>query len=208
MTSGAQQALRRTMEIYSNTTRFALACNLSSKIIEPIQSRCAIIRFSKLTEEQVLSRIVKVVEAEKVPHVSEGLEAIVFTADGDMRQGLNNLQATFSGFGVVNQENVFKVCDQPHPLLVSSMIGHCTRSALEDAHAAMKHLFDQGYSATDIISTVFRVTKSYAMPEYLKLEFIREIGFTHVRITDGVGTFLQLCGMLAKLCKVAANAKP
>jgi replication factor C subunit 2/4 len=109
MTGGAQQALRRTMEIYSNTTRFALACNLSSKIIEPIQSRCAVVRFARLTEHEILDRLLRVVEAEKVPYVPEGLEAVVFTADGDMRQALNNLQATYSGFQFVNQDNVFKV---------------------------------------------------------------------------------------------------
>lgn len=66
MTSGAQQALRRTMEIYSNSTRFALACNTSSKIIEPIQSRCAIVRFSRLSDQEILGRLMVVVEAEKV----------------------------------------------------------------------------------------------------------------------------------------------
>ncbi|RYR29883.1 hypothetical protein Ahy_B01g054484 isoform B [Arachis hypogaea] len=66
MTSGAQQALRRTMEIYSNTTRFALACNTSSKVIEPIQSRCAIVRFSRLSDEEILGRLMVVVQAEKV----------------------------------------------------------------------------------------------------------------------------------------------
>jgi replication factor C subunit 2/4 len=67
MTGGAQQALRRTMEIYSSTTRFALACNLSSKIIEPIQSRCAILRYGKLTDKQLLKRLMEICEMEKVP---------------------------------------------------------------------------------------------------------------------------------------------
>jgi replication factor C subunit 2/4 len=66
MTAGAQQALRRTMEIYSNTTRFALACNQSSKIIEPIQSRCAMLRYTKLTDKQVLQRLMEICDAEKV----------------------------------------------------------------------------------------------------------------------------------------------
>lgn len=66
MTSGAQQALRRTMEIYSNSTRFALACNTSSKIIEPIQSRCAIVRFSRLSDQEILGRLMVVVGAEQV----------------------------------------------------------------------------------------------------------------------------------------------
>jgi replication factor C subunit 2/4 len=66
MTTGAQQALRRTMEIYSNTTRFAFACNMSNKIIEPIQSRCAILRYAKLSDLEVLKRLLEVCEAEKV----------------------------------------------------------------------------------------------------------------------------------------------
>ena len=103
MTSGAQQALRRTMEIWSNTTRFALACNQSSKIIEPIQSRCAIVRFMKLTHTEVLQQVRSVAAKESVPYDDSGLEAITFTADGDMRQALNNLQATFAGFGFVSQ---------------------------------------------------------------------------------------------------------
>ena len=118
MTAGAQQALRRTMEIYSSTTRFALACNISNKIIEPIQSRCAILRYTKLTDVQVLKRLVEVAGMERVSYTDDGMEAIVFTAEGDMRQALNNLQSTHAGFGVINVDNVFKVCDQPHPLVV------------------------------------------------------------------------------------------
>lgn len=80
MTSGAQQALRRTMEIYSSTTRFALACNLSSKIIEPIQSRCAILRYSILSDQQLLKRLMEVCAIENVHFTPEGLEAVIFTS--------------------------------------------------------------------------------------------------------------------------------
>lgn len=75
--TAAQQAMRRTMELYSATTRFALACNASEKIIEPIQSRCAIVRFTRLSDQEVLERVMKVVEAEEVPYVPDGLEAVV-----------------------------------------------------------------------------------------------------------------------------------
>jgi replication factor C subunit 2/4 len=87
MTDSAQQALRRTMELYSDTTRFALACNSSEKIIEPIQSRCAMLRYSKLSDAQILAKVMDVCEKEKVEYTDDGLEAVVFTAQGDMRQG-------------------------------------------------------------------------------------------------------------------------
>ncbi|XP_043820632.1 replication factor C subunit 2 isoform X1 [Dromiciops gliroides] len=200
MTDGAQQALRRTMEIYSKTTRFALACNASDKIIEPIQSRCAVLRYTKLTDAQVLARLMAVIEKEKVEYTDDGLEAIIFTAQGDMRQALNNLQSTYSGFGFINSENVFKVCDEPHPLLVKEMLQHCVSANIDEAYKILAHLWRLGYSPEDVIGNIFRVCKTFQMPEYLKLEFIKEIGYTHMKIADGVNSLLQMAGLLARLC--------
>lgn len=203
MTSAAQQAMRRTMEIYSKTTRFALACNVSTKIIEPIQSRAAILRYSKLADEQVLVRLRHVCEEEKVSYDTEGLEALLFTAEGDLRHALNNVQATVSGFGHVSAENVWKVCDQPHPTVVREMIDACHKSDLKVAKERMENLWNAGYSASDIIGTVFRVTKAHQdLEEGLLLEFLREIGFTHMRISEGVNSLLQLLGLVSRLCQI------
>ena len=210
MTTAAQQALRRTMEIFSATTRFCLACNTSEKVIEPIQSRCAIVRFAKLTDEQVLKRLMTVIEREKVAYVPKGLEAIVFTADGDMRQALNNLQSTAQGFGLIDEENVFRVCDQPHPNIVRDALSFILQENIDDAYARIKSLYDKGYSVFDIIGTMYRVCKNYddnAMPEYIKLELIRIIGFTHLRLSEGCATMLQLAGGMAKMCELVRDAK-
>uniref|UniRef100_A0A8C5RE23 Replication factor C subunit 2 n=1 Tax=Laticauda laticaudata TaxID=8630 RepID=A0A8C5RE23_LATLA len=182
MTDGAQQALRRTMEIYSKTTRFALACNASDKIIEPIQSRCAVLRYTKLTDAQILMRLMKIIAKENVQHTDDGLEAIIFTAQGDMRQ----------------------VCDEPHPLLVKEMISHCVNANVDEAYKILAHLWKLGYSPEDIISNIFRVCKTFQMAEYLKLEFIKEIGYTHMKIVEGVNSLLQMAGLLARLCQKTA----
>ncbi|KAJ1965817.1 replication factor C subunit 4 [Dipsacomyces acuminosporus] len=204
MTPGAQQALRRTMEIYSHTTRFALACNLSNKIIEPIQSRCAILRYGKLQNEQILRRLVEICRAEKVEYTAEGLDAIAFSADGDMRQAVNNLQSTSSGFGFISPDNVFRVCDQPHPVIIRKMLDSCSRGEVDDAVACVSQLWTQGYSAVDIITAIFRVVKIYdELDEDKKLRFVREIGTTHMRIVDGLQTLVQLQGLVARLCKFA-----
>ncbi|BFZ04559.1 hypothetical protein BsWGS_07599 [Bradybaena similaris] len=199
MTDGAQQALRRTMEIFSKTTRFALACNSSEKIIEPIQSRCAVLRYSKLSDSQLLARLLEVAKSEDVTYTDDGMEAIIFTAQGDMRQ------STFQGFGHVNSENVFKVCDEPHPVLIKDMLQHCVLGHLDDAYKVMAHLWRLGYSAEDIITIMFRVCKNQDMHEWLKLEFIKEIGYTHMRIAEGVQSLLQMSGLLGRLCQKSSQ---
>ncbi|KAL8744645.1 MAG: hypothetical protein Q9190_003128 [Brigantiaea leucoxantha] len=207
MTSGAQQALRRTMEIYSATTRFAFACNQSNKIIEALQSRCAILRYARLTDEQLVQRLMAITRSENVQYSDDGIAALVFSAEGDMRQAINNLQSTVAGFEFVSGENVFRVVDSPHPIKVQAMIKACWECKIEQAVEGLQDLWDLGYSCHDIISTMFKVTKTIpGLSEHARLEFIREIGFCHMRILEGVQTLVQLGGCVAKLSKV--NMKP
>jgi len=136
------------------------------------------------------------------------MEAILFTAEGDMRHALNNLQATNSlakGSGeMVNQKTVFQVCDQPHPTIVRAIIDSCSKGNLHEAIGKLNELWNSGYAASDIIGTVFKVTKSHdTLPEGDKLEFLREIGFTHMKISNGVSTRLQLLGLLSRLSRMA-----
>jgi replication factor C subunit 2/4 len=203
MTAGAQQALRRTMEIHSSTTRFAFACNASNKIIEPLQSRCAILRYARLTDDQIVARLLQICAAERVEHTDDGLAALVFSAEGDMRQAINNLQSTWAGFGLVSGDNVFRVVDSPHPVKVQALIRACWDGRVEGALATLQELWGLGYSSHDIISTMFRVAKSVdGLSEHARLEFIREIGFAHMRVLEGVQTLLQLSGCVARLCRV------
>ncbi|VDM51884.1 unnamed protein product [Angiostrongylus costaricensis] len=205
MTEGAQQALRRIMENYSDTTRFALACNQSDKIIEPIQSRCAILRFHKLSDAQIACRLEEVCKAENVSYDDEGLNALLFTAQGDMRQALNNLQCTVSAYEYVSAENVLKVCDEPHPQLMANMLTLCAEQNFRDAAAIIHDFYRMGYSPEDIVSNMFRVSKTVPIPEYVRMEFMKEIGLCHMRITEGLSSLLQLSGLVAKLCAVDAK---
>jgi len=207
MTEGAQQALRRIMEKYSSTTRFALACNQSIKIIEPIQSRCALLRYTKLSDVQILKRLQEVCSAEDVIADPDGLEAIIFTAEGDMRQALNNLQSTYTGFKMVTADNVFKVCDQPHPLVIGDIVKSCLTGDFLTACTHTTGLWKIGYSALDIVGTLFKVVKNHPMDEHIKLEYIREIGKTHIRLVNGLNTLLQIQSLIARLCNVKEKSK-
>ena len=129
-----------------------------------------------------------------------GLEALLFSSQGDMRHALNNLQSTVAGFGAVTAENVFKVVDQPHPVVVSSILQNCQNGDVEEALTNLQVLTAQGYAGIDIIGTIFRVTKNLTMDEKVKLSFIREIGSAHMRMADGVDSLLQLTSLVARLC--------
>jgi len=93
-----------------------------------------------------------------------------------MRQAVNNLQSTNSGFGFVNPENVYKVCDQPHPVAVEAIIKSCIEGKVDPALGRLEQVWGEGFAAVDIVTTLFKVTKAMEMPEFLKLEFIKEIG--------------------------------
>jgi len=198
MTGAAQQAMRRTMEIFSQTTRFALACNISSKLIEPIQSRCAILRFSRITDDQLLKRLTWVLEQEGAPYDNDGLEALVFSAEGDMRNILNGAQSTFNAFGSITKEHVCKMNDQPQPEKIKRSLAASLKKDWKGAFAPVHEIWKQGYSPMDIISTFARVVKAYDAPEHIKLEWLKEVGLTHMRVNAGAHGLLQLDALVCK----------
>lgn len=203
MTGSAQQALRRIMEVYSESTRFALACNAVDSIIEPIQSRCAVLRFNRLTNEEMKKRLCEVLQMENALYDESGLDSIMFTADGDMRQALNNSQSTVCGFGILNEANVYKVCDVPHPYQVKEILKECMQGNNTLAQRGLKIVIDTGFSAIDIATTFFKVAKTYnEMDETLQLEFIKIIGISHIGILNGQDSYLQLSAMIARMCRL------
>ena len=121
-----------------------------------------------------------------------------------MRHALNTLQAAYflikNGGGMVNQAAVFKVCDTPHPKTLGEIVDFCAASNTKGAVDLMTALHRTGYSSSDIIGTIFKVIKAHPdMPEALKLEYLREVGFCQMRIADGVSTLLQLLGLVSRL---------
>jgi len=175
---------------------------LSSKIIEPLQSRCAILRFVKPSDAQILKRLKQIIEAENVQYSDDGLSALLFSAEGDMRQAINNLQSTFQGFHFVNGENVFKVVDQPHPVVIARVLQACAKSELNKALDEIEQLSDKGYTAIDLVTTMFKVSKTVdGLQEQQRLLFLKEIGLTHLRVLEGLNTRLQVFGLISRLCQ-------
>jgi replication factor C subunit 2/4 len=127
-----------------------------------------------------------------------------------MRQALNNAQATHAGFGFISSENVFKVCDQPHPLLVKQALLSAAAADFDNANGVIEELWQKGYCGLDIVGTLFRLAKTAEINEELKLQLIKEIGFCHMRVLDGLDTLVQLNGLMAKLvcCAAQAGIKP
>ena len=156
-------------------------------------------KYSKLSDDQMAKRVIEICQEENLNYTEDGIEAILFTAQGDMRQALNNLQCTASGYGLVNAENVYKVCDEPHPDLMRELYENCAQAEFKEAFAGLDKLYKMGYSTDDILSTMSRVVKYIDVPEALKLEFIKEVAKTHTLAVQGMNGRVQLAGLAARL---------
>lgn len=202
MTSSAQQALRLIITDYSNTTRFALACNDSSKVIEPIQSRCTILRYSKLKAEEIQERLEAIIKQENIPHNFNGVQALIDTSEGDMRYALNNLQSTVVGFGELTHENVYKIVDIPRPEIMRNIFDLCRRGDIDTALKNIDSLIEEGYNTYDIVNVISRVVQdSTDIEEDLKYELLKTVSLVKMKVLDGIDSAAQLYGFIGELCE-------
>ncbi|SEQ77388.1 replication factor C small subunit [Natrinema salaciae] len=200
LTSDAQSALRRTMEQFSNNTRFILSCNYSSQIIDPIQSRCAVFRFTELTETAIEAQVREIAANEEIAVTDDGVDALVYAADGDMRKAINALQAAAVMGETVDEETVFAITATARPEEVEAMVEHAIGGDFTAARAALEDLLtERGLAGGDVIDQLHRSAWEFDVPERATVRLLERLGEVDYRITEGANERLQLEAMLASL---------
>jgi len=204
MTGPAQTALRRIMETSSRTCRFILICNQSSKIIEPIQSRCAIFRFSKLDKNAMVEHLKNIAQKEKLSLSEEAAERIAEYSEGDLRHAINALQtAAVYREGIIDEKTVLQVIGEASPKQVQLMINKALNGDFMEARKMMYDLIGTyGFSGSEIVRQMQRelIKVSYLSAEE-KAELTNVVGEYDFRLTQGANPDIQLSALLAQFSK-------
>ena len=206
LTNDAQNALRRTMEMFTHTTRFILDCNYSSRIIEPIQSRCAIFRFRRLTDKDIDHMFKRIAREEKLALAPEAIQAITYVSGGDMRKAINILQAAATLGKKITEKSVYDVSAAARPEEVRQMLELAISGKFEDARTKLQELLiDRGLAGEDIIEQVHREIFNLKLPELRKVELLDKVGDFSFRLVQGANERVQLEAMLAHFGLISAG---
>ena len=200
LTSDAQSALRRTMEQFSNNVRFILSCNYSSQIIDPIQSRCAVFRFSPLDDDAVAAQLRHIADEEGLTMTDDGVDALVYAADGDMRRAINALQAASTIGEEIDEDAVFAITSTARPEEIQTMVQAALDGDFTAARAQLDDLLtDEGIAGGDIIDQLHRSVWEFDLADDHAVRVLDRVGEADYRITEGASERIQLEAMLASL---------
>jgi replication factor C small subunit len=198
LTPDAQAALRRTMERFTRTCRFILSCNYSSKIIEPIQSRCAIFRFRQLREEDMKKYLREIASNEGLKVTQDGIKTLINIAEGDLRKAINALQVGATYSDLMDEEAVYRITSTAKPGEVKMLIEKALRGDFMGARSLLdKLLIEYGLSGEDIIKQIHSSIFDLSIPEKAKVELIDRIGEAEFRIVEGSNERIQIEALLA-----------
>jgi len=205
LTSDAQQALRRTMEKYTKTARFILSCNYSSRIIEPIQSRCVIFRYTPLQAEAIKGKLQEIAKIEKLELGDKAADAIIYVASGDMRKAVNVLQGSAFLGKKIEEETVYNVSSRARPDEIKQMIQLAFKHKFKEARDLLdKLMYEYGMSGEDVILQLYRTAMDMdekELPTKKKIELVDVIGEYNFRMVEGANERIQLEALIAQLMK-------
>jgi len=208
LTQAAQAALRRTMEKYSHSCRFILSCNYSSRIIDPIQSRCAVFRFRPLKDEEVKEYMLRIAKAEKIDIEDGALQAILYVAQGDMRRSVNTLQVGAVLGGKVTADSIYQVTASARPEEISKILDESLKGSFTTARGILdKLLIDNGLSGVDILRQMHREIFKLNIPDDTKIEMLFHLGEVDYRLIEGGTERIQLEGLIARFASLGRKLK-
>lgn len=200
LTTEAQQALRRTMEKYTHSTRFILSCNYSSKLIAPIQSRCAVFRFGPGSDEAISGYVERVAKAEGLDVTKDGMAAVIAVSLGDFRKATNVLQSVSILSKKVDEKGVYDVAATLHPKEVKDVLDLALSGKFLDSRKRLYDLMiNRGLSGLDVIRAIHREILSVDVDDRCKARLIDKLGEYEFRIVEGGQEDLQIEAFLAQL---------
>ena len=199
LTNDAQSALRRTMETYAQTCRFILSCNYSSKIIDPIQSRCAIYRFRPLSKAAITEMVARISADQNLDVSSEVVDAIFYVAQGDMRKAINALQGAAILERAIEPAMIYAITATARPDEIEDLILLCLSGNFEDAGRVLDQLLhDRGIAPQELIGQLYRALIKRDLPEGVKVKMIDHLGETDFRLSEGASSDIQMQSLIAK----------
>jgi len=209
LTSDAQHALRRTMEMYTKTARFCLIGNYSENIIDPIQSRCSVFRYSALCEDDVKGWLKRISENENIDILEEGVDALYHASGGDLRKATNLLQAAAASGQVIDDVSVYNLLGNLSPDKVKKMIQLALEGKFLDSREELRELLiDQGLAPEDIIRIIYReVMRNTSLSERNKVRISDILGEVDYRLTQGARPEIQLSTLLGHLAVIGEEAR-
>ncbi len=198
LTPEAQQALRRTMENYSKTCRFILSCNYSSKIIDPIQSRCVIFRFKLLEKRNIEEYINRITEKENLTITPEAIELIYEGSEGDCRKATNLLQATAAISPSITPELISTMLATTRPKDIKIVLDYALSG---DFQRSKEKLLDimlkESISGQDVIKAIQKEIWNLPIEPEIKVKLTEKTGEAEFRLVEGSDPFIQLQALLA-----------
>jgi len=206
LTTDAQAALRRTMETYARTCRFILSCNYSSKIIDPIQSRCAIYRFRPLDREAVIEEIGRIAAAEGLTLTEGALDAIVYVAAGDMRKAINALQGAAIISPEIDEKMIYAITATARPDEIDELLDLSIGGRFDEAEKALSDLTRvRGIAPNEILNQCYRALVQRDIDRALKVKLIDAIGEADFRLSEGANSDIQMEALIARFVLAAAE---
>jgi replication factor C small subunit len=199
LTTDAQAALRRTMESYAATCRFILSCNYSSKIIDPIQSRCAIYRFRPLDRRAISEEIRRIAGKEGLTVSEEAVDALVYVAQGDMRKAINALQGAAILSPTIEEKMVYAITASARPEEIKELLGLSLDGDFEGADRILDRLLrERGIAPAELLGQCYRALVARKMDLGLKVCLIDALGETDFRLSEGADSELQMEALIAR----------
>lgn len=203
LTKEAQQALRRTMENYTATCRFILAANYSSKIIDPIQSRCAVFRFRPLPEQEVAAIIDAIARHEKLKIAPETKKALFQVSEGDCRRLENILQSCAAMQSEITPELVFSMASMAQPKEIAQLLQTALAGEFVKARdTLLDTMLRYGLSGLDVIRQIQKEVWNLAIDNRAKVSLVDKCGEIEFRMVEGADEFIQLEALLAHVSAV------